>query len=289
MPKGTDLIVRATVAVVALLVSVYVLRSRFALCDMSRDLAPLMTGINRVFARHNISLILEGGTLIGAARERAILSHELDIDLAIMHTDYDKAISLKEELTRETGYKLYGVDDYIFAKAWHRAYTFTWEPYLDVPCLRVYDDHDWFYADIFCYTVVTEKHIPVLQKAAAHGHFRPPADVNAEAFVLPKDGRTLYLDSWLVPSYVLWDKDLLPLQEFPFYGQTFYVPHNYLQVLDQLYTSSWRNPQMKGVRKVFCNPTLHLLLCVIVLALSLRFAWLPLVNILRARSFKLGS
>jgi hypothetical protein len=85
-----SLLLRGAVAVLAFLITVWMLRSRYALCDMGKELAPLMLGITQVFAQHNISVILEGGTLIGAIREKEILSHELDIDLAIMDEDYSR-------------------------------------------------------------------------------------------------------------------------------------------------------------------------------------------------------
>ena len=245
---------------VALLVALLYLdwllwNSNESLCHMDQTLTPFLLNLNAFTRRHNITLFLEGGTLLGAVREKRILEHELDLDLAIYATDFEKFVflfewerwwccggarslsvseslfgclslclsvplsfflsllqlslppplplplppltslsvpgllpcsnvtpqhnlsqlfthtlfshlffpsppplsikrmmRLKEKLEQEYGYFLYGPKDYIFQKAYHRAYAMEWKPYLDdFPCVRIYDEDKWYYADVFCY------------------------------------------------------------------------------------------------------------------------------------------
>jgi hypothetical protein len=125
----------------------------------------------------------------------SLLDFFLKITFALL-PGFDRAMQLKDELYMQTGFHLYGVNEYIFAKAWHRAYTFTWEPYLDVPCLRVYDENDWFYADIFCYSVVAEPDLAMLQKEAKGGHLRLPSNYNLNQF---QSNAVAYKDSATMP------------------------------------------------------------------------------------------
>eukprot|EP00124_Ichthyophonus_hoferi_P005452 Ihof_evm2s794 gene=Ihof_evmTU2s794 len=153
-------------------------------CDVTNDLKPLLLIVHDTFVYKGVEYFSDGGTTLGYVRNKGILPNEHDLDVVIGEQDYERLVMLKPYFEAQ-GLFLYVRGDYIFQKAWTRfccLYTVPivslfpplyfelsvlpslpfcaehsreWKPYLDdYPCGRLYDQHKWYYVDIYCYEEV---------------------------------------------------------------------------------------------------------------------------------------
>ena len=63
--------------------------------------------------------------------------------------DYDHVVGLKEMLYERHGYRLYKQGEVCWMRGITALYWFAWKPHVSV-CLRIYDEWNWLYTDIYC-------------------------------------------------------------------------------------------------------------------------------------------
>lgn len=61
------------------------------------------TDFDQICRQHNITYWADGGTLLGAVREKGIIKHDDDIDVCVFQADFDQ---LKQALTNHSDYYL---------------------------------------------------------------------------------------------------------------------------------------------------------------------------------------
>lgn len=246
-------------------VLLYIWTTHWYLCHMEPLLKPFLININKEFQNAGIPLLLDGGTLLGAMRDHGIITTEMDLDVAINEKDFERGMALKSTFLGKYGYHLYGPTDYIFQKAYHRLYAFEWEPYLnDFPCMRLYDDNKWWYADIYCYTRITRSEIWKGVRGLPPGYNDPK---NADRKML-----TVYPYSD-IKAAVVWEDEVYPTQEINMWGEKFLVPGQAELMLETQYGETWRVPYGKGVRILYCNKFSWFLILVIAAGLWAYLAW----------------
>eukprot|EP00042_Codosiga_hollandica_P047524 m.516488 g.516488 ORF g.516488 m.516488 type:complete len:211 (-) comp57475_c0_seq11:364-996(-) len=121
-----------------------------ASCNNAPQLEIQLRALSAELREANISWMVDYGTMLGVARAQTLIPYEFDNDITIHRADLDRLLALKEVFLERHGFHLYGQQDYIFAKAFWRAYTLSWEPYLMSACARLYDADQWLYTDVFC-------------------------------------------------------------------------------------------------------------------------------------------
>ena len=120
-------------------------------CDMGQNIIPLVLAWDTLLSAHALRYYLDWGTLLGAVRDSAVIPYEFDGDVSVFAGDYETLLGLKGELREATGFHLYGRKDYIWRKAYYTMWKLRWDPYLgSFPCLRLYDEAEYFYLDIYC-------------------------------------------------------------------------------------------------------------------------------------------
>jgi len=90
------------------------------LSRLHRELLELLRRFHSMAIDHNVSYGLDHGTLLGAVRERGIISHDDDVDIYILEDDHDRIPALcgryglrsQEQLPEErwAGHKIWGVE-----------------------------------------------------------------------------------------------------------------------------------------------------------------------------------
>jgi len=141
------------------------------------------------------------------------------------------------------GYTMYDRTDYIAKKA-----RWGYSPYLHIPCIRIYDQNDAYYVDIYWrLTEVQARNMSV----DLPSHYKE-GDVfcNDEGFnhELPGGCRPVV--------------SVFPLTVVPFLGVDVSVPHNPGQALQDMYGSDYMVSKPKGYKAFFClyMPTTNALL-----------------------------
>jgi phosphorylcholine metabolism protein LicD len=76
-------------------------------------LLTLMSHIHNLFLKHSIKYFIDGGTLLGAEREKDIIPHDDDIDIGVLNKDWYKLPNILKELA-DAKYKIhYQIEDYL--------------------------------------------------------------------------------------------------------------------------------------------------------------------------------
>ena len=113
------------------------------------DLANYLS--SKLLSHPNFQVYIDDGTLLGFYRDGHVLDHEFDVDMSISMKSYEKVVALRSHFLEKYHFTLYTQYDYIFQKAWTLLYMLKWDPYLSgAPCVRIYDEDKWYYADIYC-------------------------------------------------------------------------------------------------------------------------------------------
>ena len=88
--------------------------NKYELPEIHKEcLLTLMHHIHNLFLKHNIKYFIDGGTLLGAEREKGIISHDDDIDIGVMSKHWYKLPNILKELADEK-YKIhYQIEDYL--------------------------------------------------------------------------------------------------------------------------------------------------------------------------------
>ena len=63
--------------------------------------------------------------------------------------DYDNLVAMKQQLYERHGYRLYKMGEVCWMRGITALYWFKWKPHVSV-CLRLYDEWNWLYTDIYC-------------------------------------------------------------------------------------------------------------------------------------------
>lgn len=108
-------------------------------CSMEGRLGGLLAYTNTLFTSAGITYWLDYGTLLGAVREDAILSHEFDLDMGVPAEMCDRIYALREQAFA-AGYGIYKRGEYIARKKSNVPWGID-NGYLSMPCVRVYNPY----------------------------------------------------------------------------------------------------------------------------------------------------
>ena len=228
-------------------------------CDMSHNLAPLLRYTAQTFNDHGISYWLDYGTLLGAAREGAIIPHEFDIDLSSAIDECEKILKLRTVFERERGYRMYGRDDWVREKA---SFVFGYGGYLHKPCVRIYDPDTLYYVDVDWHQRLSASQLPNSpQLASSPAPANTPAVSPYGSVYLPRAYQPSEGDVWCNeegfngndPGGCRRDTALFPLSSLSLYGVEMKVPADTVQVLRDMYGDSWHQPRPKGYKMLVCK------------------------------------
>ncbi len=189
-------------------------------CNMEGKLVPVIQAFVDTMDRHKIDYFMDDGSLLGAWRDKGVISFDFDIDVSIFFNDYDKVHALKSYFKDTYGYTLYGQYDYIFTKAWQRIYALEWNPYIyPSPCMRIYDQNDWIYIDVYCNTLVTQKEMLEQTKWPPQGY---DLAINA--------GKKYYCTKEPDPGCCRFEEWITPLKKMSLFDRSVSIPNNVIAV-----------------------------------------------------------
>jgi len=225
---------------------------------MSHNLAPLLRYTAQTFNEHGISYWLDYGTLLGAAREGAIIPHEFDVDLSSTIEECEAILKLRTVFERERGYRMYGRDDWVREKA---SFVFGYGGYLHKPCVRIYDPDTLYYVDVDWHQRLSAAQLPQSPQPASS-----PAPANTAVIspygsvYLPRAYQPADGDVWCNeegfngndPGGCRRHTALFPLTSLQLYGVDMKVPADSVQVLRDMYGDSWSVPRPKGYKVLVC-------------------------------------
>ena len=228
-------------------------------CDMSHNLAPLLRYTAATFNDHGIEYWLDYGTLLGAAREGAIIPHEFDIDMSSSIQECERILRLRSVFEREGGYRMYGRDDWVREKA---SFVFGYGGYLHKPCVRIYDPHTLYYVDVDWHQRLAADMLPnSSQPATSPTPANIPTASPYGSVYLPRAYQPADGDVWCNeegfngndPGGCRRHRALFPLATLPLYGVDMKVPADSVQVLRDMYGDGWRQPRPKGYKLLVCR------------------------------------
>jgi len=213
-------------------------------CDMAGNLKELFLFTVSSLNNHGIQYWLDYGTLLGQRRDNAIIPWEFDLDLGVPEEECARISELKPIFSAR-GHTMYDRTDYISKKA-----RWGYSPYLHTPCIRIYDQNDAYYVDLYWYKRLTET------QARNQSVDLPSLYVGGE--VLCNDEGFNHD----MPGGCRQASSLFPLSTVSFLGVEVSVPKNADEALTDMYGDDFMVSKPKGYKAFFClyMPTDNLLL-----------------------------
>ncbi len=220
----------------------------------------VLTAVDKVCRKHNLSYWLDFGTLLGAVRHKGFVPWDDDIDIGMPASDYEKFCKIADQELKDTCAFFKRVPSQI-GKTLHRDFVpQTPSEWVDFIFWRLRGKLA-FATDIFPY-YFSDMDTDVISDTLRQGcgvkdklfeNFDNYDDFkNVEKQVLPlqdkiasETGRHLFLglETRVYQPHIYKSDDVFPLKELEFEGRKFFVPNNYNKILIDTYGDYFEFPR----------------------------------------------
>ncbi len=219
----------------------------------------VLSAVDKVCRKHNLSYWLDFGTLLGAVRHRGFVPWDDDIDIGMPAADYEKFCKIADQELKDTCAFFKRVPSQI-GKTLHRDFVpQTPSEWADFIFWRLRGKLA-FATDIFPY-YFSDMDTDVISDTLRQGcsvkdklfeNFNNYDEfTNVENQVLPlqnkiasETGRYLFLglETRVYQPHIYKSSDVFPLKELEFEGKKFFVPNNYNKILIDTYGDFFEFP-----------------------------------------------